>query len=362
MIVLFVALYLSTYIYIANRILYVLKISSAYSYFFYAILLCIGLISGIVFAVRRYTYSFITIIAPLCYVIIGVWAISISFCVINELLNLINLIFKIKNFRYNSTLIVLSISALSSIWALINVAFILNIKEITLKTPQLKTDSLKIVQLSDVHINDWTNEKEINNIFDKVVSLKPDIIVLTGDIIDTDINKNDRYKNFGLDKLKAKHGVYAISGNHDHYTGIDVYYEMLEKANIKPLKNESVLLDGIINIAGIEDISHKSKKIINEAITGSDKNYPVIFLSHRPEAFEISKKMGSEYNIIQFSGHTHGGQIPPIEIFRRFFMKYNYGLFYDTNAVMYLSSGTRWWGPPMRFGNFCEIAVINLER
>jgi predicted MPP superfamily phosphohydrolase len=98
--------------------------------------------------------------------------------------------------------------------------------------------------------------------------------------------------------------------------------------------------------------------VIRGAICASDKNYPVLFISHRPESFRVAKETG--YNVIQLSGHTHGGQIPPIEIARSF-MKYNYGLYRENGSTMYVSSGARFWGPPGRFASIAEIALITLE-
>jgi predicted MPP superfamily phosphohydrolase len=290
----------------------------------------------------------------------GVWAITISFCIINEALNLIMLIFRIKNFRYYSTLICLIFCAAASVWSIANAGLILRVKEVSIKIPGLKTNSLTIAEISDIHINEFTNPQDIKRLFGKVASLQADIIVIVGDLIDTDIVKDDAYKDFGFDVLKAKHGVFAVSGNHDYYTGLPIFSELCQKNNIIMLQNESVLIDEIINIAGINDIDWRHEEAIQSAFSSADKNLPVLFLSHRPESFDITQNI-SDYNIIQLSGHTHAGQIPPIEIARRFFMKYNYGLYYAGSATLYISSGARWWGPPMRFGNIGEIALITLE-
>jgi predicted MPP superfamily phosphohydrolase len=295
------------------------------------------------------------------------------------------LLLKVHGFRYYSTLICLALCAIFSLWSFINAKFIIRIKRIYIKLRSAETGSatigtprLTIAAISDIHISESTKPKTIRALFNKVALLNADIIVIVGDLIDTNILNNicasDDCSDYGFDLLKAKYGVYAVSGNHDYYTGLRVFIKLCEKYNITVLNNTSTLVsagansvgganhggaNGIINIAGIHDSNWKRPKVIRNAICGSDKNYPVLFLSHRPEAFRTAKEI-DEYNIIQVSGHTHVGQVPPIEIARSF-MKYNYGLYKCNGNTMYVSSGARFWGPPVRFASMGEIALITLE-
>jgi predicted MPP superfamily phosphohydrolase len=238
------------------------------------------------------------------------------------------------------------------------------VKETALKVSNLGVPSLKIVLLSDLHITASTNPRKIKDIFTRVSDLNPDLILIAGDVIDTDLNEKDKYLNYGFERLQAKYGVYAITGNHEYYTGINAFNEMFKKLNIPVLNNESVLIENILNVAGIEDAAFSDSEKIREALSGADKSYPAVLLSHRPDNFDDTSKQAesSGLKLIQFSGHTHAGQIPPVEIARRFFMKYNYGLYEKNGSIMYVTSGTRFWGPPMRLFNTGEIAVITLER
>jgi predicted MPP superfamily phosphohydrolase len=299
-------------------------------------------------------------LAQFAYILMGVFAITITVFIVNDIANIPNLFLKIKSFRYYSTIIALVLSLVLCVSALINFAFVLKEKEVVIKVANLPVNSLKIVLLADLHINQHTSTKSLNDIFDKVVDLKPDMIIIAGDVIDTDINKDDKFLDYGFAKLKSPYGVFAVTGNHEYHTGVKVFYEMFQKLGVKVLNDESVLVKNTINVAGINDKNFDNKEKINQSLSKVDKKYPTIFVSHRPESFDIAAATGVD--IIQFSGHTHAGQIPPVWIFRKFLMKYNYGIYEIGKSIMYITSGTRLWGPPMRLFSSSEIAIIKLQQ
>lgn len=351
--------YLFTWIYIAWRVNAGFKIKRPYSAYIYCAFSLLMIFSILTFTLLRNGIALPYPVSLAGDILMGCCGIIVTFFVLNDIINIINLLFKIKNFRYYSTLITVILSVLGCAWALFNAAFILNVKEVKIKVPELPVDSLKIVQLSDIHINKYTSREVVRKIFEKAAALNPDLIVITGDVIDYDINEGGKFRDYGFELLKAPYGVFAVTGNHERRR-LNAYFEMFEKLGIKVLKNENVFIHDTINIAGINDNDWRGADTIKTTLGQTVTGYPALFLSHRPETFGAAADSG--INIIQLSGHTHAGQIPPIEIARRFFMQYNYGIYRKKDSVMYVSSGTRWWGPPMRFGNFGEIALISLEK
>lgn len=300
-----------------------------------------------------------------CGIWMGFLGIASSVLFVNDLLNLSG-IFENGKFGYYSALFSLALITALCLWSLINAGFILKVKEIKIKVPQLKTGKLRIVCLADVHIDKQTSYGSIKKIVKAVNAVKPDMIAIAGDLIDTDISGT--FRGYGLDKLYAPYGIYAVTGNHEYYAGIENYAKLCDRLGIKLLNNENLPVlnekgENIIFVAGVNDRQSRHFKAggidIEAAFSGIGKNAPVLFLSHRPEEFD--KVKDREMSVMQLSGHTHCGQIPPVEIIRKF-MKYNYGLYEYKNSKMYVTSGCRWWRVPMRTFNKCEIAHIVLER
>ncbi|MDR1695756.1 MAG: metallophosphoesterase [Endomicrobium sp.] len=354
-------IYLSGYVYIAWRITSGLNMHS-YRAAVYFIFIALFVLSVLAFIFARSQSPLSPVIVPIGLTSMGIWGIFITFFILADIANLLNLALHVKNFRLYSAYAALSLSLAVCVWSLLNSAFILRTKNITVPVANLPVSELKIVQLSDIHIHSATSPKTVNAIFGKVMKLNPDIILITGDVSDMPLNENGKFEEYGFDKLHAPYGVFAVTGNHEYYAGLNAFLEIFAKLGFRVLQNENVLIDNLINAAGINDIDHKNRQVIEKVLSASDKNYPVLFLSHQPESFDIAAEYGKDLNIIQFSGHTHAGQVPPIDIARRFFMKYNYGLYkIGEKAVLYVTSGTRYWGPPMRFITPSEITVITLK-
>ncbi len=224
-----------------------------------------------------------------------------------------------------------------------------------IKTP------LKMVMISDLHIDEDVSPIKIKNMVNRINQLKPDTIVMVGDLIDNTSAK--LYKQMEeLKALKAPKGTYFVLGNHEFYNGAfnwsltfaQMGFIFLNNTGVK-LENSDIFITGIpdINTAGNAGMRVK----LENALYGAQKDDYVIMLSHTPK---IAEGITKENVDLQLSAHTHGGQIYPFHYLAKQNNDGHLAGFYDENGVkMYVSRGTRYWGPPMRIFAPSEITVFN---
>jgi hypothetical protein len=227
-------------------------------------------------------------------------------------------------------------------------------------------EGLKIVQISDLHVGPTIGRDYVEKVVQLVRELKPDVTVLTGDIVDGNIeNFRDAVQPFA--KLVPQGRVFFAPGNHEYYWDIHLWLKEFSRLGIRNLLNqgEAVHVQGAkVWMAGVTDPAAAQMKIGEEpsaekASQGSEDADFKLLLSHRPEISEQAKKAGFD---LQLSGHTHGGQFFPWTIAVRFFHEYVTGLFRDGSFRIYVSPGTGTWGPPIRVGTTPEVTCIVLER
>ncbi len=301
---------------------------------------------------------------------LGIISISITIIIIFDIFKVlfkIFYIFKNIDINYKKFLKIFSKTAILTIFFISFFSIINNnkgpiLKNLSIYNKNLQKQNITITQLTDLHFIPTTSKKTFDKIINLTNSTNPDIIVLTGDIFDfTDIKFIE--KNFNLKKLKAKYGVFAVSGNHEYYIGIKNFYKIAKKLNIKVIDNNIVKISDLnINLIGLSDtnyVNEQNNKLKN-LVSKINNNYSNILLVHRPNIFQFIKNKNI---LLQLSGHTHAGQIPPADIIEYLFFKYVYGLYKssDKSSKLYLSSGTNYWGPPMRFLNKSEIVKINIK-
>jgi predicted MPP superfamily phosphohydrolase len=222
---------------------------------------------------------------------------------------------------------------------------------------------LKIVQISDVHIGLIIREERLKNIIRIIKEAKPDILVSTGDLVDGQINKLEGLAEM-LDEIKPEYGKFAVTGNHEFYAGIDQALDFTMKAGFKLLRGEWVSIEGIINIAGVDDrtlyTAGLSENITEkELLTGLDHNKFTILLKHRPLVDNDSIGLFD----LQLSGHTHKGQLFPFSLITKMYYPSDSGILkLVDNSLLYVSRGAGTWGPPIRFLSPPEVTVIELVR
>lgn len=220
---------------------------------------------------------------------------------------------------------------------------------------------LTLVHITDIHLTHHTRNKWVKNLVSLVNHQKPDFILFTGDLIDVDpILIPEKIKL--LSKLKAKHGKFAVSGNHDFMTGISKFYSLCETLGFQVLDHQHVHDSGL-TFAGVPDemastFGEKSPTIAYLETIQTDN--PIIFLKHRPTLFKSAVAAGAA---LQLSGHSHKGQLPPWGILVKLrYSKYAHGLHRLKRSLIYTSSGTGVWGPPMRLFRRSEVVVFKLGK
>ncbi|MFC1743929.1 metallophosphoesterase [Candidatus Riflebacteria bacterium] len=216
-----------------------------------------------------------------------------------------------------------------------------------------------IVQLSDLHINRLKSEKTFQAIADTVNSLSPDLIAITGDIMDRGHDKN----YVGIFRgLKAKYGTLAVTGNHDFYEGVDNLMRFAKESNMKVLRNENITIAGELRFAGVDDITARrfggKGMDLEKALKGSNAEEPIILLAHQPQYYAEAEKLGVD---LMLAGHTHAGQIPPFIFLIPIIFKFHHGVGKYGAMHIHTSCGTSTWGPPMRLCTRSEIVKITLK-
>jgi predicted MPP superfamily phosphohydrolase len=224
---------------------------------------------------------------------------------------------------------------------------------------------LKIAMMSDLHLGTVVNNSRLSKMVDKINELKPDIVLIAGDIIDDNIkpflkqNMNETFKG-----LKSKYGVYAVTGNHDYYGGdSEELIKTLEESGIKILTDEYIKIEDSFYVAGREDLaveSHykRNRKPLEEILRGTDKNLPIILMDHNPKDLNAPMANGVD---LQVSGHTHRGQMFPSRYITQSLYELDWGYLKKDNLNIVVSSGIGTWGPPIRIGNSSELVEINLK-
>jgi len=223
-------------------------------------------------------------------------------------------------------------------------------------------EGYRIVQISDVHVGATITREFVQTIVREINALKPDLVAITGDLVDGTVAQLQSQVE-PLGELKAKDGVFFVTGNHEYYTGdVDEWLAWFTSIGIRPLRNERVTIRKGFDLAGTDDFSARGDghgQNIPQALTGRKADKPVVLMAHQPRSFFEAQSLNVD---LQLSGHTHGGQIFPFTYIVSLFQPYMAGLYRKGNAQLYVSRGTGYWGPPMRLGSPAEITEITLSR
>ncbi|HRT89658.1 MAG TPA: metallophosphoesterase [Bacteroidales bacterium] len=230
------------------------------------------------------------------------------------------------------------------------------------KAGEIKT--FRIAAVSDIHLGSIIRKRSIRILSDKLGETKPDVIFLLGDIVDGEIGpvmRGDLLKYFTCPRCRD--GMYAITGNHEFIGGANITIPYIEKNGIRVLKDEVIVLDGQIQVIGRLDrdglrFGGRSRAPLSELINKTDTSKPVIVLDHQPVSIDEAVNAGAD---LQLSGHTHNGQMWPLNYLTSKIYKVSYGYRKIGNTNIIVSSGFGIWGPRVRLGSRPEILVVNLN-
>ncbi|MEW6711946.1 MAG: metallophosphoesterase [Candidatus Riflebacteria bacterium] len=287
-----------------------------------------------------------------------------GFVVTTLTVSILNILLKLLFKDYTKELNYASIALLTLIilYSFFNASRLPEVKIIEIKSAKIPAGSADfcIAMLSDVHLRPFVSKNRIAGTVRLVNELDPDVIFITGDLVDSQEDIDDFKKILGT--LRAKHGIFSVTGNHEQYPGIPVYIDLLKSFNAIDLNDSGIEIASFINVLGISDSSqakfsrdNKSIKKLIEFIRPEKFN---ILLSHRPDNFDFFAENGVD---LQLSGHTHAGQFFPLEMLIGRFYRYSHGLSVLGNSRIYTSAGTGHFGPAMRFWSRNEITRVILK-
>lgn len=223
--------------------------------------------------------------------------------------------------------------------------------------------TLSIVMVSDIHLGTIISKRKATRLVTTINSLKPDIVLLAGDIVDEDLApviKNDLGKS--LSAIHSQLGVFAITGNHEYIGGADPAIQYLEQHGITMVRDTALFVDNKFYLAGRDDrdkprFTGKNRKTLEDIIQEVDPAYPIILMDHQPFALGKTAALGVDLSL---SGHTHHGQLWPFNYITSAIYEISHGYKQIGKTHFYVSSGFGTWGPPVRLGNRPEIVYIKL--
>jgi len=239
--------------------------------------------------------------------------------------------------------------------------------DVTLEKPAPGRTTLTAALASDIHLGGMTGCGRLSRIVEMVNSLRPDIILLPGDIVDESISTALEEEMTGvLRGLQAPLGVYSVLGNHEFYSGLERNLEYLKRAGIRILRDEAVLVEGAFYLVGRRDPSETERQgwrgqrpPIQDILSAAavDGTRPLILLDHQPLRLAQAAEAGID---LQLSGHTHAGQLVPLNLINKAVWELNWGYLRKGKTQYYVSCGVGTWGPPVRTGSRPEVVLLRI--
>jgi predicted MPP superfamily phosphohydrolase len=219
---------------------------------------------------------------------------------------------------------------------------------------------LHIVMASDMHFGYLSGKGHAQRMVEEINALKPDIVLLPGDIVDDDIlpYKENSIGDI-LSELEAPLGVFASLGNHDRFKGeTEELVALIEESGIQVLYDETTRVGDWLTLVGRKDYSDTERAELDRLMEDIDRSGPVIMLEHQPVELGIAEEQGID---LMLSGHTHHGQIAPGNLITDRLFENDWGYLQKGSLHSIVSSGYGFWGPPIRIGSRAEIVSIHVR-
>lgn len=218
-------------------------------------------------------------------------------------------------------------------------------------------NNLHVVMVSDIHLGNIIGNRRLTKLVKQINALNPEIIFLVGDIIDGDLRPFEK-EGMGqtLKQLESNCGIYAVLGNHEYYGGqYKQIINTLNRCGITLLRDQYVLIEESFYLVGRDDKYSRKRKPLSVLMTGIDRDLPTIVMDHNP--IDIAESYINKVDL-HLSGHTHTGQLSPINMITDKIFDLHYGYMIKDYLHVIVSNGFGTWGPPIRIGNRPEIVEI----
>ncbi|MCX9156321.1 metallophosphoesterase [Niveibacterium sp. 24ML] len=270
---------------------------------------------------------------------------------------------------YQSALAVVMLAAAITLAGYINARRTAKVVQVDVPMANLPPElhGFTIAQISDIHVGPTIKRGYLDRIVDRVNHLQPDLIAVTGDLVDGSV-RDLAHHTEPLKRLAARYGTYFVTGNHEYYSNAHAWIAEVERLGVRVLMNEHVVLEhqgAQLVVAGVTDYTahhfdpaHRSDPLAALAGAPADAAARVL-LAHQPRSAEAAANAGFD---LQLSGHTHGGQFFPWNLFVPLQQPFTAGLHKLRDLWVYTSRGTGYWGPPKRIGAPSEITRLRLVR